>query len=248
MSGDPLRVGTPERVELDFRVAELGSRYAAALIDFAIQLALLLAVAVTGDLLIAMAGLSAAVSGQHIAFKDLLLVVILPFFIFFSFLVIFGYFVLFEWLWHGQTPGKRLLHLRVVGPGGRPIGLARSFLRNVLRLVDWLPAFYTLGLLTVLANRRRRRLGDLVAGTLVLREEPWTLRTRTLADSPTLSTRERELAEDFLARRTALETRRRQELAARLADVLARRGIPRMEGEAPEPFLDRLAGGSPRAK
>jgi len=80
------------------------------------------------------------------------------------------YFVSFELLWDGRTPGKRLTHLRVIREGGARVGWRDSLLRNLLRAVDSLPTGYLLGLVAIVASPRGQRLGDLVAGTLVVRE------------------------------------------------------------------------------
>lgn len=77
----------------------------------------------------------------------------------------------FEARWRGQTPGKRVMHLRVIATDGMPASLGALFLRNVLRLVDFLPFGYCLGLLSVAASQHGQRLGDLVANTLVVRED-----------------------------------------------------------------------------
>ena len=87
-----------------------------------------------------------------------------------TFLLIWGYFALFEALWHGQTPGKRVLKLRVIKDSGRQITLFESLARNLLRFVDYMPSFYFAGVITMLCNKRNKRLGDLAAGTIVVHE------------------------------------------------------------------------------
>src|SRR4029079_902185 len=76
-----------------------------------------------------------------------------------------------EVFWRGQTPGKRLMKIRIVRSDGSPVTLFESAVRNLLRLVDFLPAFYGIGIIAMLLDPRHRRLGDLAAGTLALREE-----------------------------------------------------------------------------
>jgi uncharacterized membrane protein SpoIIM required for sporulation len=87
-----------------------------------------------------------------------------------QFLILWGYFVAFEALWDGQTPGKRVLGLRVVRNGGGGVDLGASAARNLVRFVDFLPFGYFVGMVSVIANARNQRLGDLVAGTIVVRE------------------------------------------------------------------------------
>ena len=89
-----------------------------------------------------------------------------------SFALYNGYFILFEWLLNGQTPGKRLLHIRVIKQGGYALRFFDTLLRNLLRVVDFLPLFYGVGLTSLLLTRDSQRLGDLVAGTLVVYQEP----------------------------------------------------------------------------
>ena len=89
-----------------------------------------------------------------------------------SFALYNGYFILLEWLLNGQTPGKRLLHIRVIKQGGYALRFFDTLLRNLLRVIDFLPLFYGVGLTSLLFTRDSQRLGDLVAGTLVVYQEP----------------------------------------------------------------------------
>src|SRR5688500_3878544 len=85
--------------------------------------------------------------------------------------ILSGYFSFFEWLWSGQTPGKRWLKLRVIREDGRPVTGFEAFLRNTLRLFDMMQApFYSIGLISVFTSARDQRVGDMVAGTVVVRE------------------------------------------------------------------------------
>ena len=90
--------------------------------------------------------------------------------IFAGFLLVWGYFSLFEAFWRGQTPGKRAMKLRVIKDAGRQITLFESLARNLLRIVDYFPGLYLTGVITMLCNKRSKRLGDLAAGTLVVHE------------------------------------------------------------------------------
>ena len=100
-----------------------------------------------------------------------------------SFALYNGYFILFEWLLNGQTPGKRMLHVRVIKQGGYALRFFDTLLRNLLRVVDFLPLFYGVGLTSLLLTRDSQRLGDLVAGTLVVYQEPVETES-LLADLP----------------------------------------------------------------
>ena len=84
---------------------------------------------------------------------------------------IWGYSALFEAFWNGQTPGKRLFNIRVIKDSGRQITLFEALARNLLRVVDMFPPpVYFVGLVSMLCNRQQKRLGDFVAGTIVIHE------------------------------------------------------------------------------
>jgi len=90
-----------------------------------------------------------------------------------TFVITSGYFMVFEILWNGQTPGKRLVGLRVIRESGYPIRPVDAVIRNLVRIVDWLPLVYGVGVLVMLLNQRSRRLGDFASGTIVVREAAW---------------------------------------------------------------------------
>lgn len=92
--------------------------------------------------------------------------------VFLAFLFNWGYFTLFEAFWNGQTPGKKIAHIRVIQRSGHPIGLLESMARNFIRYIDSLPTLYLIGILSIFLTRQHQRLGDLAAGTLVVRDEP----------------------------------------------------------------------------
>src|SRR5207253_9899772 len=148
-----ITLATPEGVHLELTLAGVGSRFAAALVDLAIQIALLIVIAVVGFVVIG------GRSGFEVAAVTIL-----------SFLVFAAYDILFEVFASGRTPGKRLNGLRVVRTDGSPVGFFTSAVRNVLRLADLLPGMYLAGIVSILVTRRNQRLGDLAAGTLVVRE------------------------------------------------------------------------------
>jgi uncharacterized RDD family membrane protein YckC len=160
---------TPEGISLDFVLAGLGSRLAAFAVDFLIQSAVeLIFVFALGFTAAAFSASSPTTSTLLFTGATALVV----------FLVNFGYFVLFETLDGGRSPGKRLVGIRVVRVGGGPVGFLASFLRNVVRLVDsFPPPFYGVGMVAVLASKRNQRLGDMLAGTLVVRTRVGALAT-----------------------------------------------------------------------
>lgn len=153
---DRYQILTPEKVVLTVELANLGPRIIAHIIDLFLMAIGLIA----GSLVISQASV---IVGPGIA--GLVTAVFTTFFI-------FVYFIVSEMLMKGQTIGKKLLGLRVVTIEGRPLGWSGSFLRNVLRIADLLPGTYLLGLVTMFLNERSQRLGDLIAGTIVIRVAP----------------------------------------------------------------------------
>ena len=156
-----LDVETPEQVVVSYTLAGIGTRGAAALIDLLIMLI------GNGALWYSVASLPRFIPGSAGLTETSWLGAV---FIIGQFLILWGYFVAFEALWDGQTPGKRLLGLRVVRNGGGGVDLGASAARNLIRFVDFLPFGYFVGMVSVIANARNQRLGDLVAGTIVVRE------------------------------------------------------------------------------
>jgi len=157
-----------------------------------------------------------------------------------------GYYMLFEILWSGQTPGKRLVGVRVLRENGYSIRPIDAVIRNLVRIVDWLPLVYGVGVLTMLLNQRSRRLGDFASGTIVVREASRgagrILISPPLSESPgvALSGSDASLVRDFLVRRGSMNSQARTDLARRLAEALAARYALRVEGDA-ERFLEQLA-------
>lgn len=160
---DILIIETPERVPLHFALASIGNRFLACAIDHAIQG---LGLALIGLASLIVANISIIESTISSAPKWVYAVMILLLFLTFS-----GYFAFFEWIWRGQTPGKLLLKLRVIREDGRPITFWEASVRNLLRSFDMMPfPFYSIGLISVFSTARDQRVGDMVAGTVVVRE------------------------------------------------------------------------------
>lgn len=160
---DILVIETPERVPLHFALASIGNRFIACAIDHAIQVLAIGFVVLIAVILMSFPIVEQAVSGAP---KWVLAIMILLLFVIFA-----GYFAFFEWAWNGQTPGKRWLKLRVLREDGRPITFWEAAVRNLLRTFDMMPApFYSIGLITVFSTTRDQRIGDMVAGTVVVRE------------------------------------------------------------------------------
>src|SRR5438128_3824518 len=149
-----LVVTTPERVSFDYQVAGLGTRAIAQILDLlflsAVLLALLFAALAVGQ-----------TSLEVLAY----LMVIIG-----GFVVVFGYFWACEAFWSGQTVGKKVFRLRAVGDRGEPMTFVQAGIRNIVRIIDFLPYGYGLGLVVLFINGRGKRLGDLAAGTVVVKD------------------------------------------------------------------------------
>lgn len=150
---DTFVVHTPENVEFEFELASVGTRAMAWTIDVVVMTLLI----VFSSILITI--LATGLGDFAVA---LLFIVV--------FLVQWWYGALLEWLWAGRTVGKRVVGLRVIDERGLRIGFVQAVVRNLVRVVDLLPALYLVGGVGVLLDGRARRLGDIAAGTLVVRE------------------------------------------------------------------------------
>jgi uncharacterized membrane protein SpoIIM required for sporulation/uncharacterized RDD family membrane protein YckC len=234
---------TPDHIELDFEPAGLGSRLLAAVIDALIIVAIFVVLLIGGIL----AGVSAfGIGGQGASAVFIAALVML------LYAVVWGYFVFFEALERGRTPGKRVAGIRVVLDNGLPVGWRESALRNLVRAADIMPPPACLvGSLMILFSKKGKRLGDLLAGTMVVRETfvtsshprgsrwetAWvagaeqgkTRRSITLGDMK-VDARQIQIIERFLAKCDSLPLAQRQTLAWRIAS----------------PFL-QAAGEDPRA-
>ena len=235
---DRLSIPTPEGVDLELVLAGLGSRLVASLVDYVVKGAILIALWVIG-----------ATIGGGDAGGFLVAVLLVG-----SFLVWFGYDVAFETLASGRTPGKRVAGLRVVRLGGEPVGFLASAVRNLLRLVDSLPGIYAVGAVCILFSARNQRLGDLAAGTLVVRERRAPLPAAG-APVPGFAVADRYAAWDvsgitpfelvtvrrFLERRGQLDPAARGRLGWELAERLRPKVAGAPPDLQPEQFLEALA-------
>lgn len=233
---ETLDINTPENVAFGYQVAGIGSRFLATLTDTVIIILLVIAIFIARAVILALldqAEVGEAASTWVVALFGLI-----------SFLFYSGYYVLFEMLWNGQTPGKRWTGLRVICRDGTPITLSESLIRNLARLVDFLPAFYGVGIVAMFVDKQSRRLGDLAAGTLVVHDRaPITIQELSVKRSVNLGMQgltrvsiegfpverltndDLNLIEDFLSRRDQLT--HRETLAIRIINTLhTRLGLP----------------------
>ena len=236
-----MSIATPEGLELDLVLAGVGSRLVAALLDGLVRAGVLIAVAI-------LTAITSPTSGVLFALWAITF-----------FLVLFAYDVFFEVVAGGRTPGKRWSGLRVVTLSGAAVGVGASVVRNLLRIVDQIPGVYLVGILLVATTKKNQRLGDIIAGTLVVRERRTIDRTVTwsreeLADEDdtltwdvsAVTAEEVATVRRFLERRTTLDPDARR----RIARELATRLIPKVVGPttptAPEAFLLDLVAAKSR--
>jgi uncharacterized RDD family membrane protein YckC len=238
---DRMTMETPEGLVVTVPLAGVGSRFVSAGIDFTIQILLAAAAAV----FFVETGIFGGVGPGLFALS--------------LFAIFFVYDVSFEVLAGGRTPGKRWTGLRVVRSGGQPVGFVSSSIRNLLRLVDFLPTLYLVGITSILVSKRNQRVGDLAADTVVARAPRKPVRVVSAPQSPELSgalaswdvsavtIEELATVRAFLERRDSLEWGARRELARALADRLRPRvgGVSAEDPAADDPgdevFLERLA-------
>jgi uncharacterized RDD family membrane protein YckC len=160
---DVLIIETPERVPLHFALASIGNRFLACALDHALQLLAILLMVIAFSVLASISTFGEELSNAPKWVHAVLIIIV--------FLIFSSYFAFFEWIWNGQTPGKRLLKLRVIREDGRPITFWEAAVRNLLPTFDMMPApFYSIGLISVFLSLSDQRVGDMVAGTVVIRE------------------------------------------------------------------------------
>ena len=250
-SGDRITLTTPEQVEVSYDLAGLGSRFLAGFVDTClVGLIILLLILALGYLrgVLSQDSLQGWIAGL-IAFSA-------------GALVYIGYFVLFEMIWQGQSPGKRSIGLRVISTTGAPLSFEQSAVRNILRLVDVLPVAYAAALVSILVTRRMQRLGDIAAGAMVVKERIEEMPERSAAapaavqrppDLPpevtedvlrlvrvgarSISREEVRTIRHFLERRFELAPDARARLAVKLAGGIRRRFPGLSEGQLSSPEL-----------
>lgn len=242
---------TPESVELEFTLAGIGNRAYALLIDYLVWGLLLIGFFLTWaifssqllEFLENLVGTSRQIELWLIAIQLLI-----------TFFIYVGYFVVFETLWQGQTPGKRFTKIRVICDDGKPIRLQQSTLRSLLRPID---DIFFLGVFFIVLGKREKRLGDLVAGTLVIQEEQpvsssnipvskeaEALATQLLIDADFSGMLPEDFAviREYLQRRAAMIPAARAELSRQLAhqskDVIALEKVPK--GVTANQFLEAV--------
>ncbi|HZB89533.1 MAG TPA: RDD family protein [Terracidiphilus sp.] len=258
---DQLDIDTPELVAIQMPLAGIGSRFIAVLLDSLIWAAGLLVLSL----------LLWAFAPALRVFSNLSYQWTVALFTFAIFLLNWGYFTLFEAFNNGRTPGKSIARIRVIQRSGRAIGLFESMARNFIRYIDLIPSCYAVGVIAIFVTRQHQRLGDLAAGTLVVRDREaetplWgetgtrtftaPTFTQTLSRIPEphlsvslpatgiarLTATDLEVLESFFARRLDLPLDTRHALAQRIAAAIqAKSGIEHPPGASIETFLEAVA-------
>ena len=260
LNPDELNIDTPELVDIQMPLAGIGSRFIALLVDSLIWFAGILMLIV----LLVLFPLNIAAFSEKSAEWAFAII------LFLIFLLNWGYFTLFEAFWNGRTPGKRVARIRVIQRSGRSIGLLESMARNLVRYVDQFPFFYAVGVITIFCTRQHQRLGDLAAGTLVVRDrvedtplwgesgartitaqifapnapapEPHNAYLLPATNIARLSPTDLEVLEGFFARRLDLSLPTRYALAKRMAAAIrAKSGLEPPIGASVETFLEAIA-------
>jgi uncharacterized RDD family membrane protein YckC len=237
---EKLTIDTPEQIALEFPLAGAGSRFLALAIDTFVQLAVLFVLAFIGLFALWLRSLGYQSIATWVAAALILS----------GFILYYGYFAAFEALWGGQTPGKRAVGLRVISVTGQPITTYDALLRNLLRIVDQVPGFYAVGVLCIFFTARNQRLGDLVAGTVVVQEQG--LVQAELFSGPVSTIRlgaarltadEVEVIQVFLARRADLPDYLRARTASQLAErIRVRLELPAGSHRDDEGLIESVAG------
>jgi len=224
-------VETPEQVRLHMELAGLGTRSIAYILDtllrYGVLLAILVAVVLVFDVF------QVRWEGASDRFGTHLILIVLTLLYFF---MEWGYFAMFEWLWTGQTPGKRAARIRVLKDGGGPISFLDAALRNLVRIVDSSGPMAAIGMMFIFFNKKNKRPGDLLARTVVVREHPKTLRQLLavsdlpprIADDPfadliqriSLTSDQHDLIARYLRRRDQLDGATRARLCRQIVDAI----------------------------
>ena len=244
---EKLTIETPEQIALEYPLAGIGSRFMAFFYDSLIQLilaliAVLLVLFVSPDL-----GKYWPSAWNWVA----------AIWVFLFFCVYWGYFATFEALWNGQTPGKRKAGIRVIKDSGRPITAFEAIARNFMRAIDGMPSMYGVAVIAIFIDKRSRRLGDMVAGTVVVHDkkeesaQPFlnTSSSEVMATpmasaniASKLTLQELDVIETFLNRRLDLPPAVREQSAKKIADAIAAKlEVPGQERGPDEKFLEAVA-------
>jgi uncharacterized RDD family membrane protein YckC len=238
---DEMRIETPEQIGVDLELAGLGSRFVAQVVDWLWKALFSFVLLLIGAIVVGLLGHGHALEDPSKMLIALVIALLYGLWL--------GYAIYFELRWNGQTPGKRFAGIRVVSQNGAPIDFRAACVRNLLAIADFLPAFHLLGALLVLLTRNSQRLGDLAAGTVVIREravasaphsgdELLTRASTEYAFTPTqlatLDASDRAVLRSFLQRYDGMARANRERLAEKMAETYARKTNHRLATPLPD--------------
>ena len=237
-----MTIDTPEQIALELQVAGIGSRFLAIAVDTVLQVILY----ITVFMALSLAQIPDFLPTAFVGAAGPALAIL------FGFSIYWGYFAAFEIFWSGRTPGKRLAGIRVIKETGRPINAFEAIGRNVLRAIDFLPAGYAVGLVCMMLNKYSRRLGDYVAGTIVVHDKQtedvrpdWNLDAQAPTGSAPVSRitpEELQLIETYLHRRLDLDEDIRRDMAERIvARIAGKTGLQPSVTQTIDDFLEGVA-------
>lgn len=244
---DRLDIDTPEQIALELPLAGIGSRFLALTIDSLIQFGVVIVVTIVGAVISAGYSEFAGAAGRFFSQTiGAIVLIVVPFCLY------WGYFAAFEILWQGRTPGKRAAGIRVVHQTGRPLSAIESIGRNLMRAVDILPTAYGVGLICMMCNQQNRRVGDYVAGSIVVHDKAldslapsWGSQSSSELLQPELrklTPDELVLIETYLSRRYDLDAIVRSATAQRIVAMITEKlGVAKPPEQRDDDFLEGIA-------
>jgi len=252
MKKDKIEIETPEKIIFSYNISSTGTRIASYTIDFVIQIIIIF---LLGLMLVSLQLTSFTIPGSGFMQEMSGLVVAFAFLLYF--LLQWGYFILFEAITDGQSPGKKLMKIRVIKTNGEPLDLSTIILRNLLRAVDAFPVYYLLGGIVSIFDSKSRRIGDIVSDTVVVSEMTFNLKE---PDSFTvfisgnnkksigllhnkLNEKELYILRRFLNEKNQLNQQKQAEIAFMLAEKIKKRLHLQEDIENPVLFIERVYRG-----
>jgi len=244
---DRLDIDTPEQISLELPLAGIGSRFLALTLDSLIQVGAVIVLTIVGWIVsMGYTELSGAADKFFSETVGTIVLIVVPFCLY------WGYFAFFEILWQGRTPGKRVAGIRVIHQTGRPMTSIECIGRNLMRAVDFFPTLYIVGLICMMCNKQNRRVGDFVAGTIVVHDKAldsvsptWGSRISAEQVHPELrklTADELVLIETYLNRRYDLDAFVRAQTSARIVAMISEKlGITKTPGQQDDDFLESIA-------
>lgn len=245
---DRLDIETPEQISLELPLAGIGSRFLALTLDSLIQVGVVIVLTIFGWFVsMAYTNLSGAADKFFSETVGTIVLILVPFCLY------WGYFAFFEILWQGRTPGKRVAGIRVIHQTGRPMTAIECIGRNLLRVIDMQPGtIYAVGLICMMCNKQNRRVGDFIAGTIVVHDKALDSVSPTWGDNKTdatvqpelskLSSDELVLIETYLNRRYDLDAFVRAQTSARIVAMISEKlGIIKPPEQRDDDFLESVA-------